>query len=297
MKKIDRNSKILSLSHNDLDGVTAQIVLGHVFENIDYLNTSYFRIDDVMQSINFKKYDWVFLTDISPSEMYLMELSDNIVLLDHHETAKKFHDPKNMRFVTENMCAAKFTKKFVEKYYNISLHELNDLVRLTNDYDMWIHKDPLSKQINDLMFYRYHPDKFRELYFDGHTTFTQDEIYWLEERKKKFQQIYDSLNAYEFDTIKGCLVESKEFINEIAEKLMKEESYRIVFIRNPSHGRVSIRHNLGKQLNMGAILEQNKWGGGHAESAGLMCNNDVEFKQRVDALEKIIYEVCQESHI
>lgn len=293
MKKIKRDSKILSLSHNDLDGVTAQIVLGHIFKNIQYMNTSYYRINDVAQTLNYNAYDWVIMTDIAPSEKYIMDLSDNIILLDHHKTASQHHNPSNMRFVTENMCAAKFTKKFFEKYYNIKLTDLDEIVRLTNDYDMWIHNDPKSKEINDLMFYRYRPDKFRELYFDGHTNFNEDEINWLEKRKKEFKDLYNNLNIFEFDSIKGCVAESKEFINEISEKLLKEEGYRIIFIRNPSHGRISIRHNV-KGLDVGTILQNHGWGGGHEEAAGMFAESIKQFKERTDILEKEIFGICEE---
>ena len=45
MKKIPKNARILSVSHNDLDGVGCQILLGSVFRNIEYRNCSYYNID------------------------------------------------------------------------------------------------------------------------------------------------------------------------------------------------------------------------------------------------------------
>lgn len=295
MKNILRSSKILSVSHNDLDAVVSQIVLGHVFQNISYLNTSFYKIDSILESIEYEKYDFVFLTDINPTDTSLIDLSDNIILLDHHESAIELNNPSKMHFVISGKCAAHLTKKFVEKYYGIRLEHLDNLVRLTNDYDLWELKYPESKLLNDLMFYLYKPKKFREIFFDGRTTFNEDELRWLETRAIEFERRYQSLTAFDCEKINGCVVQSEEFINEICDKLMKEEGYNIVFCRNPVHGRVSIRHKI-KGLNMGEILKNLSFGGGHAESAGLFCENINQFQERIIILENIIVDFINKSN-
>ena len=57
--KIDRNSKILSISHADGDGVACQIILGQVFKNIKYLNTAFYKVDKILESVMFDDYDYV----------------------------------------------------------------------------------------------------------------------------------------------------------------------------------------------------------------------------------------------
>lgn len=287
MKNIPRESKVLSISHNDLDGCTAQIILGHVFKDISYLNASFYKIDSIMESIEYLKYDFVFLTDINPTDLKLLDLSDNIILLDHHESAIEANIPSKMHFVVPGHCASHLTKKFVKKYYGLGLEHLDDLVRLTNDYDMWHLKYPESKLINDLMFYYYKPRKFRELFFDGRTTFTDEEKEWLDMRAKEFERRYQSLTVFDCEHIKGCVVQSEEFINEICDRLMKEEGYDIVFCRNPFHGRVSIRHKI-EGLNIGEILKNLGFGGGHSASAGLFCENINQFQERLEIIENII---------
>ena len=290
MKHISKNSKILSVSLNDFDAVVSQIILGHVFKDITYLNASFYNIDSIMESIEYDKYDFVFLTDISPTNISLLNLSENIILLDHHESAIEANNPSKMHFVISGHCAAYLTKKFVKKYYDLELKHLDDLVRLCDDYDMWNLKYPESKLINDLMFYRYRPKKFRELFFDGRITFTEDEQNWLDERAKEFTRLYHSLAVFEFEKINGCVVESKEFINEICDRLMSEneEKYEIVFCRNPVHGRVSIRHKI-EGLNMGEILKNKGWGGGHFFSCGMFVNDVNDFKKKIEILEEIIF--------
>lgn len=285
MKNIPRDSKILNIVHCDLDGSVSALILSHVFENIKILDTSFYKIDSILESVDFNKYDFVFLTDISPSIKENLYLSDNIILLDHHESAKEYNNPNKMHYVVSGKCAAYLTKKFVEKYYGLNLQHLDDIVRLTNDYDLWELKYPESKRLNDVMFYLYRPKKFREKFFDGRTTFTEKENIWLEERDKEFEKLYDSLDLFEFDKINGCIVESKEFINEICDRLMKREGYDIVFCRNPYHGRVSIRHRI-EGLNIGEILKIHNWGGGHFQSAGMFCDDILDFKNKVNILEE-----------
>jgi len=285
LKNIPRESKVLSISHNDLDGASAQIVLGHVFQDISYFNASFYKIDSIMESLDYSKYDFVFITDINPTNLKLLDLSDNIILLDHHESAIEANNPTKMHFVVPGHCAAHLTKKFVKNYYGISLEHLNDLIRLTNDYDMWHLKYPESKLLNDLMFYHYRPRKFRELFFDGRTTFNDEEKEWIEMREKEFERRYKALAVFDCDKINGCVVQSEEFINEICDKLMKEEGYQIIFCRNPVHGRVSIRHRLNG-LNVGEMLKARGWGGGHKESAGMFCSDISDFQMKIKTLDE-----------
>ena len=130
--------------------------------------------------------------------------------------------------------------------------------------------------------------KFRDHFYDGRTTFTNEEEIWLFERSKKFKRIYDNLTIFELGKINGCVVQSREFINEICDKLLYEEGYGIIFVRNPSSGRVSIRHNIDG-LNIGQILKDNNLGGGHAQAAGAFVDGgDSAFKKMVNFLEDII---------
>jgi len=289
LKNIPRDSTVRSISHCDLDGAVCQIILGHIFKNITYLSTSFYKIDDVIESVDYDKYDFVFVTDINPENRELLNLSEKIILIDHHESSIEANNPSKMHYVMPGKCAAYRTKVFVEKYFNVKLEHLDELVRLTNDYDEWELKYPESKRLNDLMFYKYRPAKFRNLFFDGRTTFTEEEEEWLEMRDKEFARLYESLTVFDFEKINGCIVQSKEFINEICDKLMKEESYTIVFCRNPYHGRVSIRHNI-EGLDMGTILKEKGWGGGHCQSAGLFADDIDDFEMKCKALEELISE-------
>lgn len=295
MKKIPVDAKILSISHNDLDGSVCQIILGHVYTNIKFVHCSFYKIDDILVSLDFDNYDYVFLTDIHPEKQENLYLSDKIILIDHHKSAQNYNNPNKGHFVygDKNVCASVLTKMFVEKMYDIKLHELDALVYLTNDYDMWNLKNGKSKLLNDVMFYLYKPVKFKELFFNGRTRFTQYEIEWLRKRKDLFKKIYNDLSVYEFDKINGCISQSNEFINEICHKLMEEEKYDMVVIRNPNNGRVSIRHNI-PNLDAGKILKEQGWGGGHEKAAGMWSLDHNDFKTKMKKFENIVYNFIQE---
>jgi oligoribonuclease NrnB/cAMP/cGMP phosphodiesterase (DHH superfamily) len=272
MKIIPLHSKILSISHNDFDGATCQIVLDNVYKNISFINTTFYYIDEILESVIYSKYDYVILTDINPSNPKLIDFSNKIVLIDHHNTALNYHNPSKLRFVTDKACAAMLTKRFVETMYNKKLYHLDNLVKYANDYDLWIHKYPKSKLLNDLMFYKYRPEKFREFFRDGRTSFTQEEQEFLLQRKKDFDKIWNELVVYDIDGVRGALILQNEFINELAEKLMKEENYEIVIIKNPKNGRTSVRHCIDG-FDVGLVLKELGVGGGHKESAGMFIDD------------------------
>jgi len=288
MKNIPKNSKILNIVHCDLDGSVCALILSQVYKNITILDTSFYKIDSIMESLDYTNYDYVFMTDISPTDIKLLNLSDNIILIDHHESAIQANNPSKMHFVIPGHCAAYLTKKFVKNYYGLELKHLDNLVKLCNDYDQWELKYPESKLLNDLMFYKYRPKKFRELFFDGRTTFTEEEQNWLNEREKEFEKRYEALTVFDCEKIKGCVVQSDQFINEICDRLLKIEGYDIVFCRNPYHGRVSIRHKI-EGLNIGEILKNLGFGGGHFASAGLFCENINQFQERLEIIENIVH--------
>ena len=81
--------------------------------------------------------------DVSIMEEYLK--NPKIILLDHHESALDLHDPSKNRFVIPSMCGAKLTQRFLERCFNLDLSKFDNLIYLTQDYDLWIHSNKKSK--------------------------------------------------------------------------------------------------------------------------------------------------------
>ena len=287
MVKFDRNATVLSISHGDFDGVASQIVLGNVFKNIEYVVAEFYTIDQKMSAVDYNAYDYVFITDIHPTEVKYLDLADNIVLIDHHASA--FHDQSKNRFVISDKkkCAAYLVKWFFEKMYGkeINLSHLNNLIRYANDYDTWQKKYAKSTFINETYKSLHDVVEFRNRFMSGDTRLTEEEISFIRERKALFVKTYKEIEVFEFDDVNGCVCICENFPNEIADTLIKKDGYRIVIIRNPSKGRSSVRHNV-EGLDVGALLDKLQYGGGHPYAAGFFERDESMFYKKVVAIQE-----------
>ncbi len=293
MRKIDREDKILSISHLDADGIASQIVLGNVFKNIKYFTYQFVKIDESLNKIDFSPYDHVFVTDIYPSVHKLMDLTDKFILLDHHETALPLHNPAKMRFVDLNQCGASLTKSFIEHYFKIRLEHLDRFIYLINDYDLWIHADPFSKKFNLLygMYRGINKDMsyYRKRFMYGNVALSEEELLYIEGKEREYKIVFDDIEMMEFEHIKGGLVLNvNKFVNEICSDLMEHNGYRIVFLRNPDTGHTNVRHNI-PGLNIGKLLEEHDLGGGHKNAAGMKILNPDVFTKSIMVIEKFLY--------
>lgn len=280
--RINRSSKILSISHNDLDGTVCQIILGNVFKNITFLNRSFYNIDKTLEDVNYSEYDFVFVTDIYPENESLLDKSNNIILIDHHKTS--INEPEKFRYSFSKKCASVYVKRFVEALFNIKLDHLKSLVYITNDYDLYKLNNFKSIWMNEIMM-AYKPDKFRRKFFNGRTRFTMDEMLYLKTRRNKFNDIWDNLDVFELDEFNGCITIESDFMNEVANKLMKDEGYKIIFNKHPNSGRLSIRHCI-EDFNAGQYLKDLGWGGGHKYAAGMFLESEETLKNVIQTIEE-----------
>jgi len=237
---------------------------------------------------NFHKYDAVILTDVYPKDPELLEYN-NIILLDHHET-DEHHNPKLNRYVLQDNCAAVLTQNWVETEFDVDISYLNELVRLVNDYDLWIHNDPKSKQLNEL-FDLYRETKFRKRFFDGDVEFNQREIDHIEQRSKQLATMWEELDVFEFKKINACLVQIDDFPNEICERLYSQEGYDVVFAKNTKNGNISVRTGRD-DIHLGKLFTDLDIGGGHAKASGLRghSNNIESLKLVIEMVEKAMYQ-------
>ena len=290
MKKISLNAKIMSVSHNDLDGVGAQILLGGVFKNIEYINSSYHSIDKDLMTLNADDYDYIFITDISPNVAEILDRFDNVILIDHHQTAKHLNNPKKHHFINTKYSGTYLTNHFLIKMYGEDkVARFSKLVKLINDYDMWILKYKGSKALNDL-FSLYNDEKFRERFRHGKLNLTVTEKEYLNNIQEKFDKIYNELVIEEFETINACWFESDIFVNEISHKLMMEEGYHCVMFNTLKNFKVSIRSKMD-DFNFGLYLKETGIGGGHKKAAGIDVSTQEEMNSIVDSLEKDLYKL------
>jgi oligoribonuclease NrnB/cAMP/cGMP phosphodiesterase (DHH superfamily) len=295
MRIIKPTDRVLSVTHSDMDGIGAQLILSHIFQNITYQFSPFGSVEKLFNDTNFYGYNHIFLTDIYPNypEM-IKKYEDRIVMLDHHGTSLIHHNPKMMRFISTDQCATALVKNFVERYFKIDLSYLNQFVYHVNDYDLWIHGSPKSKELN-LLFEMYKDmdrtyAKFRSRFFMGDMNFTQDEINYIDYKHAEYIDVYKNVSGMDFETINACMVMDLEnFVNDICEDLLKKENYDLVVFRNKLSGHAGVRHKI-PGLNIGAVLKELNIGGGHEYAAGI---NILEVKLLIKAikdLEKYLYD-------
>lgn len=291
LKFLNKKSRILSIADSDLDGAGSQIVLGNAFDNIEFRKATYSTIDSVLEQLDYSKYDFVILTDITPSKKSLLDLSDKIIVIDHHESVADIDNQNAMRFIVPGYCSTYLAKYFCEKQLKINLNYLNNLVTLINDYDLWNLKYDKSRFLNCL-FYKYFSERFQKRFFDGNTRFTPEEMSYLRKERKKFLEIYNDLEVYDLDSINGCLVQATQFHNDICHKLIDSEGYSIVFFRNPQTKKVSVRA-AQNTLHVGNMLKALDMGGGHKEAGGFYEPSVESLQKKLVQVENYIYKNFQ----
>ena len=290
--RLSTQSKILNISHSDLDGISSSIVLGNTFQakNISYQYTDYNKIDELLQAINFKDYDFVILTDISPNKLSLDDLPENLILLDHHDSAIHLHDPKKFRFVVTKNCGAVLAMKFCEKVLGVDLSYLRKLIYHTNDYDLWIHKSPFSKDLNYL-FYLYWEDKMRKRFFDGNMELDDNEKQFLKNRHDTFNKLWDDFTYVTIEDFSGLIFSTDDFINELSHKAMTELDIEYSFCINEKTKNISVR-TTNENIHLGNILKELGLGGGHPKSAAM---NPVEIVNLYDNIDKVVTRIKQDT--
>lgn len=171
-------------THTDLDGVSCEILGRIAFgEDIDVVRCGYGNIDDkVEEFINSdEEFDKLFITDISVKKELanaLNNISDKVILLDHHKTALWLNEYPFALVQVEDesigkMCGAYLFYEYLKKNHE----EFNDtlalklFVKYVRMYDTWEWKEKydniIPKRLNDLM------------YMDGPNEFIDKMIYRL----------------------------------------------------------------------------------------------------------------------
>lgn len=286
----NKHIRVLNVTHKGcMDGCGAQIMLDNVFTNLTSVECTYNNIDKTLRNIFLDDYDVVIITDIAPEhDDSVLDISNKFILIDHHQTAKRFYDPNKLRFVYDGQCGTMLTKIFLEEIFDTNLSYLNELSTLLNDYDMWHLQDSRSKQMN-ILFYSMWNQKFRKRFGSGNVNFGQEELDLFKQKEHEFNQVYNNIDFYDLESINATFIIADSFINDISHKALNEEGYNIIFIRNPINKNTSVRTNL-ENFDIGAFLFELEVGGGHAQSAGMKVLDNESLNATMMIVEKKLYE-------
>lgn len=291
-KRLNRDSKILNLSHNDMDGVSCTIVINNAFKNVTNINTSYDDLLGYLESINLASYDVVLITDLSPDEETgdVIKKHDNIILLDHHESSLFLHSPEDNRFVDMNKSATMMTKYFCESVTGSSLSYLGRFVELVNIYDMWQeeHNDfDFSRELNTLYF-SYFDRKFYSRFFEGVIEFTKSEQQIIERKKAEFEEFWNNLDFYVLNSVNVGICDSQRFANDLAYRMMKDEDVDIAIIRNTKTQRMSVRSRV-ENFSIGEFLRELDLGGGHPRAGAVSYDNITDCRDKLSLIESELH--------
>ena len=305
-------AKVLNISHTDLDGVTSAISIANTFTEVETIYTTYgWNMDKLFAKWDaaptvFQKYDLVIFTDVSMDMDKMKKLLNlfqvgqyqgEFAFLDHHEGSKELHNPANNWLVIENVSGSLLTQRWCQTTFKVDLSFLDQLVKYTNDYDLWIHKHKESKQLQYLLDAEFKKDKDNALYnfgekymngidFTNLTTEEQDIIKWKE---NYLDDSWDKLEVDQFPGTRVALIMvDGGLVNEMCERLLNDKSFGIDFVINFPLNRTggSIRANAIGNMNVNDFLKivgkhLGIAGGGHKLAAGFAFN-DMHWKMTAE---------------
>ena len=280
-------------THTDLDGVSCEILGRIAFgEDIDVVRCGYGNIDDkVEEFINSdEEYDKLFITDISVKKELadaLNNVSDKVILLDHHKTALWLNEYPFALVQVEDesvgkMCGAYLFYEYLKKNHEefndtLALKLFIDYVRM---YDTWEWKEKydniIPKRLNDLMYID-GPNEFidKMVYRLGNNLFIFDDTDLM---KLQIEQTY--INSYIAQKNETLMINDNlfpgytvgitfadKYISELGNKLCElHPELDFVVLINMSTLAVSYR-TVKDDLDLSDIAKR-FGGGGHPKASG-----------------------------
>ena len=280
-------------THTDLDGVSCEILGRIAFgEDIDVVRCGYGNIDDkVEEFINSdEEYDKLFITDISVKKELadaLNNVSDKVILLDHHKTALWLNEYPYALVQAEDksvgkMCGAYLFYEYLKKNHKEfddtpALKLFIDYVRM---YDTWEWKEKyaniIPKRLNDLMYID-GPNEFidKMVYRLGNNLFILDDTDLM---KLQIEQTY--INSYIAQKNETLMINddlfpeytvgitfADKYISELGNKLCElHPELDFVVLINMSTLTVSYR-TVKDNLDLSDIAK-GFGGGGHPKASG-----------------------------
>lgn len=289
----DFNSRILNITHDDLDGAVSAIVIKNVYPNCITARTKYdgplYReaIDQILQA---DKYDGIIFSDFCPNDEMIdavHKVKKPYLVIDHHQTAKiRDDDVFGLYYVVQGRCGALLCLDYFKDVADLSL--LYDLCEVTNDHDLWLRKMiPLSDDLNTLL-YEYGFNRFIDKFING-----------LEPGKKLPEDAKALLANHEHEVdeyiaqcvqkelpYNGHYIECNKFNSDINKRMTPMYDWLVMVNTvggDPGTVKLEFRTKR-KDINFGKFLnELGRGGGGHPAAAGqtIPAEEKDEFLQMV----------------
>jgi oligoribonuclease NrnB/cAMP/cGMP phosphodiesterase (DHH superfamily) len=301
------NKPFLIICHNDLDGaVSAICIINHIKQKYGpqskYILAfkTYKNINQFVERVldDPERYNKIFIADISVNAFIAENFTNNVLLIDHHDTAAELKVFENCKVdVSGKHCGASLCYKLLLKDQNLKYEHLTKLVAIARDYDLWLHKLPnnIAKNMN-FIYYKYWGEKFCERFENGFDKFNQFEKDFIAEKWKGIQEQLDSATFIDllvdedaqYHNKVGMYINEDPHIvngdvNEVCQYALDVKKYKTIICVIPKRKQLSIRASqeiVDKGVHIGKICEDmhvfgfTSNGGGHAAAGG--ANYDTE---------------------
>ena len=263
------------ITHTDLDGVGCAILAKYVYgDNVDITFADIYSVNDIMEKLDYTKYESVFMTDLSCDLDYISKLDK---LIDHHKTALYLnkYDNCKVEVVRKNgvlTCGTSMFADYLEVKHNFMFDvDMCEFITLVQNYDTWEWTKNGMTKANDLntLFYAMGRYKFIEHVLNCHTIFNETANIIIDcknrEQENYINEKLKTMEKIEFDDKVYGFVFAEQYFSELGNK-MKEHGCDVAIMINMSDMTVSFRTVDGKDASEIARCFDN--GGGHKNASG-----------------------------
>lgn len=271
------NKTVLNLTHTDLDGAVAGIVVRNVFPNAITVKVNYrgsAEYESACEAITGLNYDAIVITDFSPDDnmvQLIHSVNKPFVVIDHHQTANiKEEDELGTYIINTRICGALLALKNFSNFAN--LDHLTTLCEVTNDHDLWLRKMvPLSDNLNTLL-YELGYDEFIEKFMGGMEGYNlpSDTLPILDNHDKAVDEHMLRCEQHKLP-YNGYYIETDRFNSDIVIRLLEHYDWLVLTDPeecSPGMTKLSFRTSR-KDVNIGQFLKElGRGGGGHPGAAG-----------------------------
>ena len=288
--------KILIISDVDLDGFGSLLMLHWLFNKkageLEYMKCSVANLseawDKYFTDVSPKNFTKIFILDLDCTSIIDRCDRSNVVIIDHHNTHfEKKQQYKNAKVHIETYPSNTLYiyKLFKDKLSFLNKNQLN-LIKYINDYDCYKLNYPESFKLNALYhnIYKIHnkdnTHQFLEKFYDGFVDFNYYENniirFYTEEKTNaiKNAEFYEGRIRFGKDYYDVASVISSNFINELADYILRDLNKKVAIIINAEKKRISVRT---RDCDAAYIINEmtGGFGGGHYSAGGGPLNESV----------------------
>lgn len=274
-------SQILITHADDMDGAACGVIFRAAFPDGIVYYEDYQTVDARAQEVLETKLPKIlYLADISVKSETASKLEEarkqgvNVRLYDHHVTAKPLQKYP-WAVIDESACGAYLLWRGLRENKCPSIEAYKDLVVLVDDYDRWVHANPLSLKLNEL--YRavgrdYWVERFSK---DPRVELSSfEEAACISFRKQMEDYISKTpVQVFEIKPHRVGLAFAEQHISELAHAKIQQLDLDFIIIINFRKGTISFRSKSNIDVSR---LAAHLGGGGHSRAAGCQLPEEVK---------------------